>query len=56
MLWDDDYFYIAAELDEPHHDFEVFINPTGDTRNYFEFEINALNTLGKSQACAQQST
>ena len=26
------------------NDFEVFLNPTGDTRNYFEFEINALNT------------
>jgi hypothetical protein len=59
MLWDDEYFYIAAELEEPHvwatltehdavifrdNDFEVFLNPTGDTLNYFEFEINALNT------------
>ncbi len=59
MLWDDDHFYIAAELEEPHvwatltahdsvifrdNDFEVFLNPTGDTLNYFEFEINALNT------------
>jgi hypothetical protein len=59
MLWDDDYFYIAAELEEPHvwatltahdsvifrdNDFEVFLNPSGDTLNYFEFEINALNT------------
>jgi hypothetical protein len=59
MLWDDDYLYVAAELEEPHvwatltehdsvifhdNDFEVFLNPTGDTRNYFEFEINALNT------------
>ena len=59
MLWDDNYFYIAAELEEPHvwatltehdsvifhdNDFEVFLNPTGDARNYFEFEINALNT------------
>ena len=59
MLWDDNYFYIAAELEEPHvwgtltkhdsvifrdNDFEVFLNPTGDTLNYFEFEINALNT------------
>ena len=26
------------------NDFEVFLNPTGDGRNYFEFEINALNT------------
>jgi len=59
MLWDDTYFYIAAELEEPDvwatltkhdsvifhdNDFEVFLNPTGDTQNYFEFEINALNT------------
>src|SRR5260370_5199326 len=59
MLWDDQYLYIAAELEEPHvwatltehdavifrdNDFEVFLNPTGDGRNYFEFEMNALNT------------
>jgi len=58
MLWDDEYFYIGAELEEPDvwatltahdsvifrdNDFEVFLNPTGDARNYFEFEINALN-------------
>jgi hypothetical protein len=59
MLWDDNYFYVAAELAEPDvwatltehdsvifrdNDFEVFLNPTGDSLNYFEFEINALNT------------
>lgn len=59
MMWDDDYLYVAAELEEPHvwatltahdsvifhdNDFEVFLNPSGDGRNYFEFEINALNT------------
>jgi hypothetical protein len=59
MLWDDDYFYIGAELEEPHvwatltkhdavifrdNDFEVFINPDGDNHEYYEFEINALNT------------
>jgi predicted esterase len=59
MLWDDNYLYIAAELEEPHvwaaltqhdsvifkdPDFEVFINPTGDTHSYYEFEMNALNT------------
>lgn len=59
MLWDDEYFYIAAELEEPHvwatltehdsvifrdNDFEVFLNPSGDGNNYYEFEINALNT------------
>ena len=59
MLWDDEYFYVAAELEEPDvwgtltehdsvifrdNDFEVFLNPTGDGLKYFEFEINALNT------------
>ena len=59
MLWDDQYFYVAAELEEPHvwgtltahdsvifrdNDFEVFLNPTNDGLKYFEFEINALNT------------
>lgn len=60
MLWDNNYFYVAAELIEPHvsaslikrdtiiyfdNDFEVFIDPEGDTHNYFEFEMNALNTV-----------
>ena len=59
MLWDDEYLYIGAELVEPDiwatltahdsvifhdNDFEVFLNPTGDGLNYFEFEVNALNT------------
>jgi hypothetical protein len=59
MLWDDNYLYIAAELEEPHvwatltehdsvifqdNDFEVFIDPDGDNHNYYEIEINALNT------------
>lgn len=59
MLWDDDYLYIAAELDEPHvwgtltqhdsvifqdNDFEVFIDPDGDNHLYAELELNALNT------------
>jgi hypothetical protein len=59
LLWDDDYLYIAAELEEPHvwatltqhdsvifrdPDFEVFIDPDGDTHSYYEFEMNALNT------------
>jgi hypothetical protein len=60
MLWDDDYFYIAAELEEPHiwatlterdsiifndNDFEVFIDPDGDTFHYYEMEMNAFNTV-----------
>jgi hypothetical protein len=59
MLWDDEYFYIAADMEEPHvwatltrhdsvifhdNDFEVFIDPNGDAIEYYEFEINALNT------------
>jgi hypothetical protein len=59
MLWDDRFFYIAADLREPHiwatltehdsvifhdNDFEVFIDPNSDSHEYFEFEINALNT------------
>lgn len=59
MLWDDEYFYIAAELEEPHawgtltehdavifhdNDFEVFVDPDGDCHRYGEFEINTLNT------------
>jgi hypothetical protein len=59
LLWDDEYLYIGAELAEPHvwatltnhdavifqdPDFEVFIDPDGDTHNYYEFEMNALNT------------
>jgi ketosteroid isomerase-like protein len=59
LLWDDQYFYIAAELEEPHvwgtltkhdsiifndNDFELFIDPDGDNHDYYEFEINALNT------------
>jgi len=60
MLWDDRCFYIGASLEEPHvwgtltqhdqivfqdNDFEVFIDPDGDTRQYYEVEINTLNTV-----------
>ena len=60
MLWDQDNLYIAAELEEPHiwgnltqrdtvvfydNDFEVFIDPDGDSQNYFEVEVNALKTV-----------
>ncbi len=59
MCWDDNYFYMAAVLDEPHvwgaltdrdaviyhdNDFEVFIDPDGDNHLYYELEINALGT------------
>jgi hypothetical protein len=60
MLWNDEFFYVGAELEEPDlwatlttrdsvifqdNDFEVFIDPDGDTHNYYELEVNALNTV-----------
>lgn len=60
MSWDSKGLYIAAELLEPHvwaylkkyddivyydNDFEVFIDPDNDTHRYYEFEVNALNTM-----------
>jgi hypothetical protein len=60
MLWDKQYLYLAAELNEPDiratltdrdavifydNDFEVFIDPDGDTHQFYEFEMNALNTV-----------
>ncbi len=60
MLWDDDFLYIGAELEEPFlqgsitgrdeivwkdNDFEVFLDPDGDGRNYYELEINSLGTV-----------
>lgn len=60
MIWDENNLYIYAELKEPHvwgtlkqkdtvifynNDFEVFIDPDGDTHVYYELEINALNTI-----------
>jgi len=59
MLWDDSHLYIAADLEEPHiwatlrqrdtviffdNDFEVFIDPDGDTHAYYELEVNAFGT------------
>ncbi|MBM3724499.1 MAG: hypothetical protein FJW40_03610 [Acidobacteria bacterium] len=59
MQWDETYFYIAAWMEEPDvwgtltehdsvifhdNDFEVFIDPDSDGDEYYEFEINALNT------------
>lgn len=60
MLWDSTYFYVATELTEPDvwatltqrdaviyhdNDFEVFIDPDMDTHEYYELELNALNTI-----------
>lgn len=59
MLWDGEFFYLAAILEEPHvwatlterdsvifldNDFEVFIDPDGDTQRYMELELNAFGT------------
>ena len=60
MLWDSTYLYFYAKMEEPHiwatlkkrdtvifynNDFEIFIDPDGDSYNYMEFEMNALNTI-----------
>jgi hypothetical protein len=60
MLWDAEFLYVFADMQEPHvwgsltkknsiifhdNDFEVFIDPDGDGENYYEFEVNALNTI-----------
>jgi hypothetical protein len=59
MLWDDRHLYVAAQMEEPHvwgtlkehdsvifhdNDFEVFLDPDGDSHLYAELEMNALNT------------
>lgn len=60
LLWDDEYLYVAAVLEEPNimarltqrdtiiyhdNDFEVFLDPTGDGQNYFEIENNARGVV-----------
>lgn len=60
MLWDDTTLYIAAEMEDPdvwatyrtrdqivflEPDFEVFIDPNGDGRAYYELEVNCLGTI-----------
>ena len=60
MLWDDDYLYVSAVMEEPNvwanltlrdtviyydPDFEIFIDPTGDAHNYYELEFNASNVI-----------
>lgn len=59
MLWNEEALYVAARLEEPNvwatltqrdtvvyydDDFEVFIDPTATTHNYYELEVNALET------------
>ncbi len=60
LLWDDGHLYVGAELQETdlwgtlsardtvlytENDFEIFIDPDGDTHNYYELEINVLGTV-----------
>src|SRR5690606_29637529 len=59
ILWDEEFLYIGVHLVEPQiwatfteresvifqeNDIEVFLDPDGDTHNYYELEINALGT------------
>lgn len=60
MLWDDEFIYFYAELEEEHiwgditerdavifhnNDFEIFIKPNQNQPYYAEWEVNALGTL-----------
>ncbi|DAZ96428.1 TPA: hypothetical protein N0F65_006474 [Lagenidium giganteum] len=60
MMYDDEYLYVGAEMvDEKiwgtftkmnstmyhENDIEVFLNPDGSRHNYYEFEMNCLNTI-----------
>src|SRR5688500_7744487 len=60
LLWDRDYLYFFAEMDDPdlfadvkEHDgaiwetdcFELFFRPGPDKPGYFEFEVNAANAV-----------
>jgi len=60
MLYDDEYFYFYAYLEDKDlwatlterdavifhdNDFEIFIDPDGDTHDYYELEVNAFNTI-----------
>lgn len=60
MAYDSIGMYFAALLEEPNvwgtitkhdavifhdNDFEIFLNPSNDTHNYLEYEVNALGTV-----------
>ncbi|MFP6644269.1 MAG: sugar-binding protein [Candidatus Latescibacterota bacterium] len=60
MLWDDEYLYFAAMMEDPDilatvterdgpiyddNDFEIFMDIDSDGRWYYEFEMNALNVI-----------
>ncbi|MDL2255985.1 carbohydrate-binding family 9-like protein [Parabacteroides sp. OttesenSCG-928-K15] len=60
MTHDEHGMYFGVLLEEPHiwatitehddvifrdNDFEIFLNPSNDTHNYLEYEVNALGTV-----------
>lgn len=60
MLWDEECMYFGCVLEGDEiwatltkrdsvifydNDFEIFIDPNSDTHEYYEFEMNALNTI-----------
>jgi len=60
MCWDDNYLYALAHMEEPHlwatysvrdqivfheNDIEIFIDPDGDSLEYYEIEVNAIGTI-----------
>ncbi|MES2892198.1 MAG: carbohydrate-binding family 9-like protein [Bacteroidota bacterium] len=60
LLWDTSTLYVLVDLEEPNlwasihkrdaiiyqdNDIEIFIDPDGDTHEYYEVEINAHNTV-----------
>lgn len=60
MLWDDENLYVGAVLEGNEiwghqterdcvifqdNDFEIFIDPDSDTHQYYEYEMNARNTV-----------
>ncbi len=60
MLWGDSCLYVAAQIHDPQiwatlknhddivyldNDFELFIDPLKTTHQYFEIEVNPLNTI-----------
>ncbi len=63
MLWDDEYLYAACIIEETdvfaregrRHtpvyqidpDVELFFDPDGDGKNYYEFQINPINTINE---------
>lgn len=60
ILYDNEYLYVAAQLQEENvwghitqrdsivyydNDFEIFVDPTANAVNYFEYEMTCLNTM-----------